>query len=239
MATTTSAYKAKVEDLVRGEYVRSLESSEPSYLKTSWGQHISRARVMGTVVEKFLRDDQSYGTLRVDDGTETISIRSWREGVPELMKFNLGDRVDVIGKIREYNGEIYLTPELILKVSDPNWELVRELETLSEKKKLLAAGKRPVKKPEFPVRELEVGQPQPSGEKIEIVEELPPQVPDEVKKKALLVFEKLEKKGGTSIDDLAAELNISKTEAEDIIRDLITDGDIFEPTSGRFRKVSL
>ena len=30
--------------------------------------------------------------------------------------------------MRFYQGEIYLVPELIIRVSDPNWELVRELE---------------------------------------------------------------------------------------------------------------
>lgn len=28
--------------------------------------------------------------------------------------------VDLIGKVREYNGEIHLVPEIIFKVKDPN-----------------------------------------------------------------------------------------------------------------------
>ena len=195
---------------------------------------------MGTVVERFIRGDSSYGFLYVDDGSGTLSLRAWREDVARLAGFEVGDLVDAIGRVREYAGEVYLVPDLIVRVRDPNWELVRELEILRAKRRALIEGKGPRfgtgRVPE--VRELKFELP-PSGERaepeIEEVEKPLPEVPEEVKKKALLAFEKF---GGSMTQaGLAAELNLSQAEAEEVLRALIVDGEIFEPKAGRFKRL--
>jgi len=242
----STAFKLKIEDLVNGRYVRSVDGTEPSHLLTTWDQRVSRARVLGTVVEKFVRDDQGYATLRLDDGSETISIRAWREGVKELMEFKVGDLIDVIGRVREFEGEIYLVPELIVRVGDPNWELVRELEVLRARKLALAQGKRPQLKaePKLAPRQLNIELPapppgvEPVVEKLEEAEEPPlPEVPDETKKKVLLALEKLDKGDGATPADLAAELDLPRETVEDALRVLIVDGEIFEPRAGKFRRL--
>ena len=241
----STACKLKIEDLVRGQYIRSPEGAEPSYLLTPWGEHVSRARILGTVIEKFVREDQGYAVLHLDDGTETISIRAWKEGVSELVGFNLGDLIDVIGRVREFEGEVYLVPELLLRVEDPNWELVRELEILHLRKQALVGGKRPQlsKEARLEPRELKIELPVtpekgPAIVRVEEIEELPlPEVPEEMKKRALLAFDKLDRGEGVSLADLAAELDISYGEVEDTVRVLIVDGEIFEPKAGKFKRV--
>lgn len=242
------AYKLKIEDLVRGRYVRHQDGAEPSHVLTPWGECISRARILGTVVEKFVREDQGYAILRLDDGTETMSIRAWREGVPELMSFNLGDLIDVMGRVREFGGEIYLIPDLIFRVEDPNWELVRELEILRSRKQALAEGKLPKPTPDArlkpaqlkielpPIEAPEMG---PVIERVEEVEPQLPEVPEEMKKRASIAFEKLGGVEGIEIADLAAELDIPYSEAEEVIRALIIDGDVFEPKAGKFKRVGV
>lgn len=235
-----AAYKLKIEDLVRGQYVHSLEGAEPSHVLTPWGQRVTRARVMGTVVDKFVREDQSYATLRLDDGSETISIRAWREGVPELDLFDVGSVIDVMGKVREFDGEVYLVPELILRVEDPNWELVRELEITDTRREALEAGVLPRETPATtmePTR-LRAGLTQPSqtaGTILEEEESPLPDVPDDVKKRIALALEKLDRGDGATPADISVELNLPNAQVEDALRVLLIGGDIFEPVAGRFK----
>jgi RPA family protein len=232
------AYKVKIEDLVNGKYVRSSEA-EPSYLLTPWGQRILRARTIATIIDKFVSEDQNYATLRIDDGSETIRLKAWREDVRTLADFKVGDLVDVIGRVREYEGEVYLAPEVIVRVEDPNWELVRELEILRSRRQALEQGGRPQPKPE--VRRLEVELPSteaaPAVETIEETEEPLPEVPEDVKKKVLMAFDRLDKGGGVTPLDIAAELDMPQAEVDDALRVLIADGEIFEPKVGRFRRL--
>ncbi|MEM0359549.1 MAG: OB-fold nucleic acid binding domain-containing protein [Candidatus Hadarchaeales archaeon] len=224
-----AARKVKVEELLQGEYLLSEEGFP--YLITPWGEKVSRVRVMGTVVEKWLREDGEYCTVYLDDGTGVISLRGWREGAKELNELKVGDLIDVIGRMREYLGERYLVPQLILRIKDPNWEVVRELEILLAKKKALAKGIRPKRfmevKAETPPEEVEI-----EVEELEL-----PQVPEELKRRALLVFEKLDRGEGVREEELARELGLGKKEVEDLLLVLMDEGEIFEAKTGRYRRV--
>ena len=233
-----AAYKMKIEDVVRGQYVRSPDGTEPSYLQTPWGEKVTRVRVMGTVIDKFVRDDQNYAVLSIDDGSETIGLRAWQEGVKEFDKFGVGDIIDVIGRVREFGEEIYLVPELIISVKDPNWELVRELEIIVAKRKLLARGVRPQQAVKFEPKQLSIQLPQATNAvgSLEAEEEPPlPAVPDEVKKKVVLAIEKLDKGSGVESSDISVELNLDIAQVNDALRVLFVEGDVFEPTTGKFK----
>ena len=235
------AYKIKIEDLVKGQYTRSVEGAEPSHLVTPWGQEISRARILGTVVDKYVSEDRSYAALRIDDGSETVRLKAWRQDVPSVEGINVGDLVDAAGRVREYGGEVYLTPDIVVKVEDPNWEVVRELEVLRSRGQLFVEGKRPqYKKPEPAVRrlELEVPQQQVLVERLEEAEpeEPLPEVPDDVKKKVLLAIDKLDKGDGVQPADISAELNLEQNLIDDALRVLMVDGEIFEPNVSKFKR---
>ncbi len=132
-ATTEPAeideYAAKVYtmELVSGEFVRG-SGSQRSFVRMWNGENVDRARLMGTVVHKFSSSDGTYSALTLDDGTETIRIKGWREEAGLIAPVETGQIVDVIGQVREYNGEIYISPVSINPVLDPNWEPLRELE---------------------------------------------------------------------------------------------------------------
>ncbi len=233
-----AAYKLRIEDLVRGQYIRSIDDTEPSYLLTPWGQRITRARVMGTVVDKFVREDQSYATLRLDDGSETISLRAWRENVPELNHFDIGSTVDTIGRVREFEGEVYMVPELILQVNDPNWELVRELEIVESQREALRNGVRPHRiAATLEPTQLKTGlhQTTPTVESAFGEEPSLPEVPDWLKKQVILALEKLDKGNGATPIEISVELNLPQTQVDDALRVILVKGDIFEPVTGRFK----
>lgn len=217
-----------------GQYIRSPDGTQPSYLLTPWGEQVTRVRVMGTVVDKFIREDQSYATLRIDDGSETISLRAWQETAKELNRFNLGEIIDVVGRVREFNGEIYLIPEMIIRVENPNWELVRELEIIAMRRGALAAGVKPKLVKQGP-RELNITAPRETVETAETEEEPLPIVPDELKKKVAIAIEKLDTGSGVEPIKIANELNLSLAQINDALRVMFVEGDVFEPTTGKFR----
>ncbi|MGQ9788026.1 MAG: OB-fold nucleic acid binding domain-containing protein [Candidatus Hadarchaeaceae archaeon] len=223
----------RIKDIVLGQYVRSPDGTQPSYLLTPWGEQVTRVRVMGTVVDRFLREDQSYATLRIDDGSETVSIRAWQEAAKDLEKFKLGDIIDVIGRIREFNGEIYLTPELLIRVEDPNWELVRELEIIAMRRGDMAAGVQP-KFIKVEPRDQDITAPRDVVEAEEAEEPLPV-VSDELKKKVAIAIEKLDTGSGVESITIANELNLSLSQINDVLRVMFVEGDIFEPATGKFR----
>ncbi|MEM1689646.1 MAG: OB-fold nucleic acid binding domain-containing protein [Candidatus Hadarchaeales archaeon] len=135
------AYKVKAEDLLFGK----VEVSEESGLSliTPWGIKIKRARLLGTVVDKYVKTDGTYGVINVDDGSGVIRVKVWREDLKMIENIKEGDIVDVIGRIKERDGEVYITPDVIIKVTDPNFEILRELEILEERWRLLKSGKKP------------------------------------------------------------------------------------------------
>lgn len=233
------AYKLKIEDLNRGEYRRSADGVEPSYLLTPWNKRLTRARVLGTVVDKFIREDRSYGTLRIDDGSGTVRLRAWGEDTSRFDAFKLGDVVDVLGRVREFEGEVYLTPELILQVEDPNWELVRELETIKSRKRALAEGAKPNLPPKLEPSELSVERPTPTKvEGVEETEQSLPEVPDETKDRVLLTVKEVEGMEGTTVEDVAAKMELPVNEVEETMGVLLAEGKIFEPNAGKFKTVA-
>lgn len=116
-----TAVKLRIQDLVEGTF-------DGKCIHTTSGT-VSEVRVLGTLIDVFTTDDDSYISLTLDDGTETVRIKAWGPEVQKLKVFSRGDLIDVVGKAREYNEEIYLTSDVIFKVSPNKWVL-RELELM-------------------------------------------------------------------------------------------------------------
>ena len=231
-----TARKLKIDEIVRGQYKQSSEG-EPNRLVTPWGEDVLRARFIATITEKFIRDDKGYATLRLDDGSDTIRAKAWGEGVAGLEKFNVGNLVEVIGNIREYDGEIHLVPDFLNRIDDPNWELVRELEILQSRKKLASQGKVPAPKETSKKESMHSEDVEEDMGAVEMDEKPLPKVPEDVKEKVILAIEKLEGNKGTSSADIAAELDITQKESEDALRVLMVEDEVFEPKAGKFKRL--
>ncbi|MDY6769548.1 MAG: hypothetical protein SVU88_01100, partial [Candidatus Nanohaloarchaea archaeon] len=57
-----TARKIRIDDLKQGRYYEQ-EGFDPNYLLTPHGLSVSRSRVLGTVVDTFVNDDESYGAV--------------------------------------------------------------------------------------------------------------------------------------------------------------------------------
>ena len=222
----------RIEELLRGQYRRSEDGSEPSHVLSPWGTQIIRARVMGTVVDKFMREDGSYGTITIDDGSGLIRAKAWGKDVERIGKVSVGDLVDVIGRVREFEGEIYLAPDVVVSISDPNWETVRTLEIVRERRELLSKGVRPnlVREPRPTQLDVEArGIP----ETVETLSQ--PPVADEVKNKVVSALRELPE--GATPSELAEQTQLEQQEVERALRDLLTEGRVYEPEAGKYKAV--
>ncbi|MEM2047988.1 MAG: OB-fold nucleic acid binding domain-containing protein [Candidatus Jordarchaeales archaeon] len=126
MSLWEPAYKLRISEVIEGSIERSDEQGK-FILITKSGIRASRVRVMGTIVDVFRSELSDYMNFTLDDGTGTIRVKVWG-GKTSTSDIKIGGVVDVVGLIRSYRDEVYLVPELVIRVEDPNWELVRELE---------------------------------------------------------------------------------------------------------------
>jgi RPA family protein len=127
------AVKLRIKDIVEGKFVPGeKESMRPSYLITTFGRKVSRVNVLATITDKFINEDESYVSFTLDDGTASIKAKAFRDTVNLVKNLEIGDVAVVIGKVREWNGDIYIGIEIARKIDDPNYETYRKLELIKE-----------------------------------------------------------------------------------------------------------
>jgi RPA family protein len=113
-----------LKTLKSGSFIQK-EGFDPSFVDTIYGD-ISRLNIFGVIVSKSILDE----TFEIEDGSDRILIR---KGSMNLNNFdfdlyNLGDIVNIIGKVRSFNNQFFLIPEIIRKVKNKKWIEVRKLE---------------------------------------------------------------------------------------------------------------
>lgn len=117
-----TAYKLFIKDLYE------LKESDGKFFLN--GLEVSRVRLLGNIVKKF-ESRRDYGFIILDDSTETIRIKIFDKSL--LNGKEVGDLVDVIGRVRKADDEIFIVAESMVKLEDPNWEILRKLEILEFK----------------------------------------------------------------------------------------------------------
>ncbi len=221
------AKKLWIKDIVNAEFHRGLDAN---YIVTPLGERATRVRVLATVVDK--RIGEKVGHILLDDATETIRVRAFNEQIELIAKVNVGDIVEVIGKVKEYDNEIYINPEIVRVVHDPNYELLRRLElTIKDyelKKKLKE------EKEEWTIKEEKIEEV-PKEEKEE-KEEYEDRM-EQLKIMVLNLIEELDKGDGVKYITLLEKTKLSEEELEDVLAELMNEGSIYEPTLGRFKRV--
>ncbi|MBS3123917.1 hypothetical protein J4437_04770 [Candidatus Woesearchaeota archaeon] len=100
-----------------------LPEDEPPFLIYADGKRAYRINTLGTIVNK-----EKIGNITnflLDDGSATLVARFFEES-KNIEALNPGDIVLIIGKVRLFNEEKYLSPEIVKKVS-PLWMKLRRL----------------------------------------------------------------------------------------------------------------
>ena len=111
------AYRVWISDLSSGEYVAGGSIENPTFIKLG-ERKISRVDVIGIIAE------ESPNAIIVQDKTGKIAVKIF--GEPLTVK--KGELVRVIGKIRQDQAGRFISGEIIKRVDDANYQLLREKE---------------------------------------------------------------------------------------------------------------
>lgn len=124
------AYKFRIGDLLIGKPI--LDGERFSFLELG-DKKIVRVNILGNIVDKFESgDERKYLFLTIDDGSGQIRLKTFGDDSDKFKEMHQGQTVLVIGVLRHWNDETYISPEII-KESDPKYLLIRKLETEKDK----------------------------------------------------------------------------------------------------------
>jgi len=207
------AYKVRVNDILKGEYVKEEGEWVPNYIKIG-DKKVSRVNLMAVVVSKQNLENTNYQSLLIDDGSGKISIRSFEEGI-NFNNIDVGDFVLVIGRPREYFNEKYIVSEILKRIDDARWVEVRKLELKGkgETREKISTEESEVMDKEEEIREN--------------------RIEDDINKKIFDLIKEIDNGEGADIQEVITKLNIDK--GEDIITKLLREGEVFEIKSGRLK----
>ncbi len=119
------AYKLRIGDILIGNNQIEEERFVASEIK---GKRVVRVNVVGSIVDRYESEGESkYLALTLDDGSGQIKLKSFGDDVAKFKEVTQGKTVIVIGNLRFWNNEIYITPEII-KEQDPRYLVIRKLE---------------------------------------------------------------------------------------------------------------
>ena len=166
---------------------------------------VSRVNLIAVVVSK--NEGQNQQNILVDDGSEKIMVRPFEgNGLPE--DIILGTIILIIGRPREFNNERYIIPELIKKINDKRWIDLRKKElTLKH-------------------------DPETVENKNELIKDEIEANPTKKYKEILDKIKELDSGHGADSEIIIEEYG---TGTEDIIHNLLENGEIFEIKPGKIK----
>ncbi len=222
-----------INDIVQSTFIAG-DAQTPSSLMAISGEKIQIVNVMGVI---FHLDKQGTVTnLLLDDGTENIIVRIFEE---RNNKFLVGDIVCVIGKVRLFNQEKYISPEIIKK-KDAQWMRVRKIKLAKTK----PAAPLIIKDVVINFNGDQITKVQPDIENTSVLpileenildgepifleerEQLPMQ-------KVTKLIKDLDRGGGALIEEILEKSAL--TDTEKIIQHMLEAGDIFQNAPGKVK----
>ncbi len=127
------AYKLRIGDILIGKPI--VNEERFSFLEFG-DKKIVRINVLGNIVDRYEsagRDEgRKYIFLTLDDGSGQIRLKIFSDDYEKFKHIVQGQTVVVIGVLRHWNNEIYISPEIIREM-DPRYLLVRKLEIEKDK----------------------------------------------------------------------------------------------------------
>lgn len=203
-----TAYKIWIADLIKAQYVEQAGDWDPNYFLIN-DLKVSRVNLVASIVSIYENPDKTMKSIEIDDGSGSISLKTWGEDTRLLNELNIGDTCMVIGRPRRNNDQVFVTAEIVKKL-DTNWAKLRKLE----------------------LENLYGGRDKTENKHLnkEIIEK-----PVESRRQQVLNI--LEKSGEIMFEDLLSKSGITEEELKGIINELLKEGEIFEPKPDYLRVV--
>lgn len=126
------AFKFRIGDILSGKQIFNGERFQNLELD---GRNILRVNVVGNIIERFdSSSEKKYSFLTLDDGSGQIGVKAFGDDVSKIKNLTQGQTILVIGVLRSFNNEVYITPEII-RILDSKYLLVRKLEIEKSRRK--------------------------------------------------------------------------------------------------------
>lgn len=218
------AYKVRIADLLNNRYVKE-DGWLPNYIAVG-DMKVSRANLMGVIVSKASQEggnDSAAHDFILDDGSGRVSLRFFESAGA----IDVGDIVMVIGRPREFGTERYVVPEVVRKVTDPKWVELRKLELAKTKHD--SAPQPSPQSSETGSVEMTGGYETSDGELDLETDDLSDENP---MSKIVNIIKELDDGSGAEFDLVAAKFD---GDAEQSVKKLLEQGDIFEVKPGRYK----
>lgn len=236
MVNRLPAKKVRIADIVTGKYFAgSKDDMKPSYVIMQLGEKVSRVNLVATAVDKFESEDGNYASLSLDDGSGGLRVKAFKD-VTAIKNIELGDMVLVIGKLKEYQGEVYINLEIAKKV-EPNYEIKHKLEVL---RNLIGQKKfaNEIRKLASHMSEEELeNYVQTYGMDEESVKVILSASLIDYKPKVLQLLQELDKGSGVEVSKLFEILSLPEDAVENVLTELLDEGYIFEPFPGKLKRI--
>jgi len=124
-----TAYKLRIGDILSGKHI--LEEERFNFLELG-DKQVIRVNIIANIIEKYEGEsEKKYLSFTIDDASGQIRVKIFGDDVSRFSNIEQGNTVMVIGKLRYFNNELYILPEII-KEQDPRYLLVRKLELEKE-----------------------------------------------------------------------------------------------------------
>jgi len=197
------AHKARISDILNSAFVK--DELSAGYVKLN-GINVSRVNIIANVVYKSEQSPNSTSAI-IDDGTGKILLRAF-ENDYIFSKIDVGDFILAIGKIREFNNERYIMPEILKKIDDLGWMKVRKAELKN-------------------TNVIENEKPE------EVSKAAAADTPHNTDENIYLLIKNLDKGDGAAVDEIIKISNSAGT--EETINKLLANGDVFEIKPGMLK----
>lgn len=101
------------------------------------GKEILRVNLIANVIEKYVQEgERRFASLTLDDASGQIKVKAFGDDINKFENYIQGDTLLVVGLLKYWNNELYITPE-IMKKKEPSYLLLRKLEIEAEQPKTL------------------------------------------------------------------------------------------------------
>ncbi|MEX0932768.1 MAG: OB-fold nucleic acid binding domain-containing protein [Candidatus Pacearchaeota archaeon] len=193
------AYKLRIGDILSGKPV--IENEKFTHLNLN-GKRVVRVNVVASIVDKYVVDEEKkYVFITLDDASGQTKLKVFGDDIEKIKDIEHGKTVIVIGVLRYFNDEIYISPETV-KETDPRYLVVRKLEL--EKANALQTPNQ---------------NSQPNKE-----------VRKDFREKITDLIKNAEAQGGIEKESIISQINeIPKEQIETEIQKLLEEGTVFEP----------
>ena len=111
-----TAIRAMISDVENGTYGK----TNGPHVVTNDGVELRRIVLVGTVsIEPFHKE--GFSSITINDGTGTIRVKAWKSDARVLEGISLGSMIMLVGKLRKYQDEIYVIPEIVQEITDSHY----------------------------------------------------------------------------------------------------------------------